>query len=162
LRPLSSDLRNPGFFRRDQRPLFSRSVFRFRRSTLTRLREFPDAGIADEPFGLRGLEMKRFHVIFMLLMASGPACLGQSTGQPQSPDLSAMEQKIRDLEDRIVSLEGQLRQIKAQGNKPPAAPSPQPAQAQTQAAPAETQAAAAATQGGAGAPTPAEPRLGGA
>jgi hypothetical protein len=103
--------------------------------------------------------MKLFHVVCALLIASVP-CFGQSTAQPQSSDLSAMEQKIRDLEDRIVSLEGQLRQMKAQGTQPAAAPSPQPAQAKAQAPQTQAQVAAAETQ--AATPTPAEPRLGGA
>jgi hypothetical protein len=102
--------------------------------------------------------MRRFlHVASLVLFAS-VLCGAQ---QPQSsPDISALEQKIRDLEDRVVSLEGQLRQLKAQGAPAPAA---QPSPAPTPGAAPTTPPQVAAEQGAAGATTQgAEPRLGGA
>lgn len=106
--------------------------------------------------------MRRFLTVFVLTLA----CASVAHAQQQTPsavDLSALEQKIRDLEDRVVTLEGQLRQIKAQAAPPAAAqPSPAAAPQTAQTAPA-TQPQVATEQGAAGATTPAaEPRLGGA
>ena len=95
--------------------------------------------------------MQRSLQILALLLATAGVSIAQ-----QTPDLSALEQKIRDLEDRVVSLEGQLRQLKAQAAPAPAAqPSP--------ATPPSAATQAASEQGAAGAPMQRpEPRLGGA
>src|SRR5260370_29676904 len=108
--------------------------------------------------------MRRFHIVFAVAMVA-PAC-GIGTAQQQqpqaqaqgpSPEVSPLEQKIRDLEDRVVALEGQLRQMKAQGAQPAApAVAAQPSAAAPQPPPAEQ------VPDVAQAPTVQEPRLGGA
>ena len=63
--------------------------------------------------------MKWAYVLFAILIAANSAA-----AQQNPPDVSALEQKVRDLEDRVVLLEGELRQLKAQGAQPPAAAPP--------------------------------------
>ena len=61
--------------------------------------------------------MKRVQVLLgsvVLLACTATAQQGSSTPAGSS-DVSALEQKVRDLEDRMVMLEGQIRQLKAQG-----------------------------------------------
>jgi hypothetical protein len=107
--------------------------------------------------------MRRFCIavaMFMTVGAAGAAQQPPSTPVPPGgQELSALEQKIRDLEDRVVMLEGQIRQLKAQ-----AAPAPSPAPTPAAGAPATAQAPAApAEQQPQVAQVPAnEPRLGGA
>jgi hypothetical protein len=66
--------------------------------------------------------MRRFATIFCLVVLLGFSALAQQPAGTPAPqtgvDLSALEQKIRDLEDRVVSLEGQLRQYKTQAPQP--------------------------------------------
>ena len=84
--------------------------------------------------------MRRFLMFFGGMVLLTCAATAQQTATVPSPgsgsDVSALEQKIRDLEDRLVMLEGQVRQLKAQGAgaasqsaatpaAPPAAPSTQ-------------------------------------
>jgi hypothetical protein len=103
----------------------------------------------------------RYFLAALALLASAGAATAQQT--PSASDLSALEQKIRDLEDRVVTLEGQLRQMKAQAAPAATAqPSPQTGQTTPPTAPA-TQAQVTTEQGTAGAQTQGpEPRLGGA
>jgi hypothetical protein len=101
--------------------------------------------------------MRRLLTLPILVLAAAGVCSAQQA--QASPDISALEQKVRDLEDRVVSLEGQLRQLKAQAA--PAAPQPSPAAAPG-AVPA-TQGQSATQQAGAAAAAQGpEPRLGGA
>ena len=104
--------------------------------------------------------MKRFHALFALVVTASFAATAQQTpsATPQQQmqragDMSAVEQKIRDLEDRVVSLEGQLRQLRAQGAAPAPGTAPAPAQeagTQQAAATASTSQAEAVRLGGAG------------
>jgi hypothetical protein len=105
--------------------------------------------------------MRGFLQVLVFSLATAGVCGAQQT--PSATDISALEQKIRDLEDRVVSLEGQLRQLKAQAAPAPTA-QPSPAAASTTAPTVPvTQAQVAAAQGAAGAPVQGpEPRLGGA
>jgi len=88
--------------------------------------------------------MQKSLLLFVLTTAmAAPLCAQQATAAPgNSPDMSAMEQHIRDLEDRIIALEGQVRVLKSQAAPAPAPPS---------AAPQE----AAAAPAGSAAPAPA-------
>src|ERR1700681_4641182 len=67
--------------------------------------------------------MKYFRMLFgSMILLTCVATAQQTAGVPgpgNSGDVSAMEQKIRDLEDRLVMLEGQVRQLKAQGAQAP-------------------------------------------
>src|ERR1017187_559067 len=67
--------------------------------------------------------MRHFQMLFGgIILITCAATAQQSANAPgsgTSNDVSAMEQKIRDLEDRLVSLEGQVRQLKAQGTQVP-------------------------------------------
>ncbi|MCU1303890.1 MAG: hypothetical protein JWQ87_4174 [Candidatus Sulfotelmatobacter sp.] len=54
-----------------------------------------------------------------MLLLTCAATAQQAAAPAGSNDVSALEQKIRDLEDRLVMLEGQVRQLKAQGPQPP-------------------------------------------
>src|SRR5216684_2802306 len=67
--------------------------------------------------------MKYFQMLFgAMILLTCAATAQQTAGAPgagNSGDVSAMEQKIRDLEDRLVMLEGQVRQLKAQGAQAP-------------------------------------------
>ncbi len=114
--------------------------------------------------------MKFFITAFAFMVALSGAALSQQSSAPApaqgSQDVSALEQKIRDLEDRMVALEGQIRQLKAAQPSPSPAPAAN-ATAQPPATPAGAQPTEApvpaAGQGAAGATTSAgEPRLGGA
>ncbi|HEY6936279.1 MAG TPA: hypothetical protein VI424_03955, partial [Terriglobales bacterium] len=104
-----------------------------------------------------------------MLITVAMAAVAQQPSSAPAPsgaqDLSALEQKIRDLEDRIVTLEGQLRQLKAQGAPAPA-PAPSAAPSPAPGAPATAQAPAPAEQPPQVAQQPQvpanEPRLGGA
>jgi hypothetical protein len=65
--------------------------------------------------------MRRFRLLFGGMVLLTYAATAQQTNVPaagSSSDVSALEQKIRDLEDRLVMLEGQVRQLKAQGVQP--------------------------------------------
>ena len=79
-----------------------------------------------------------------VVLSTAPLIAQQtSTTQASAPDISAMQQQIKDLQERIISLEGQMRMLKS---APPAAsapagatvqqplPAPTPPAAQTQAA----------------------------
>jgi hypothetical protein len=70
-------------------------------------------------------------------------------GPSSSSDVSALEQKIRDLEDRLVMLEGQVRQLKAQGARAPSESAAVPVVSvpTTQAQVATSQAASGYTAG---------------
>ncbi len=75
--------------------------------------------------------MKRFHTLFVLMIAASLGAVAQQTPSAQpapaaqtTNDTSALEQKVRDLEDRLVLLEGEIRQMKAHGTQPPAAGAP--------------------------------------
>jgi hypothetical protein len=105
--------------------------------------------------------MRHFLAVLALMLGCSSVAIAQQT--PSAADVSALEQKIRDLEDRVVALEGQLRQVKAQAAPAPTAqPSPAAAPATAPAAPT-TQATVTTEQGAAGAPAQTqEPRLGGA
>ncbi len=102
--------------------------------------------------------MKRFHSLFILMVAMALGASAQQTPAAQpvqsaqatqtTNDTSALEQKVRDLEDRLVLLEGEIRQLKAHGVQPPAAGVPAPAEPAPE--PATTTASAE------------QPRLGGA
>ncbi len=63
--------------------------------------------------------MRRFQMLFGFMVVLACAASAQQTANAPTPgvgtDVSALEQKIRDLEDRMVMLEGQVRQLKAQG-----------------------------------------------
>src|ERR1700730_7313941 len=67
--------------------------------------------------------MRHFQILFSSVILLTCAATAQQTagalGPGNSGDVSAMEQKIRDLEDRLVMLEGQVRQLKAQGAQAP-------------------------------------------
>jgi len=67
--------------------------------------------------------MRHFQMLFgSMILLTCAATAQQTAGAPgagSSGDVSAMEQKIRDLEDRLVMLEGQVRQLKAQGTQAP-------------------------------------------
>jgi hypothetical protein len=97
--------------------------------------------------------MRRSNMVLALVLVAVGSSAGQQPATPAqttAPDISALEQKIRDLEDRVVMLEGQLRQMKAQAAQPAAPPAaPQPSVPTAEQAPAP-------------APTVQEPRLGGA
>ncbi len=82
--------------------------------------------------------MRHFRMFFGSMVLLSCAATAQQTANVPSTgggsDVSALEQKIRDLEDRMVMLEGQIRQLKAQGAgspsqgaaaAPPSAPSTQ-------------------------------------
>jgi hypothetical protein len=110
--------------------------------------------------------MIRLQIAVALLVTGAAVCFAQqpsaAPAQAGGQDLSALEQKIRDLEDRVVMLEGQIRQLKTQAAPAPAAtPAPTPAAG---AAPPQGQPPAPAEQP----PVPTaqvpanEPRLGGA
>jgi len=63
--------------------------------------------------------MRQFQVLLSTIILTCAATAQQAAAVPEpgntSNDVSALEQKIRDLEDRLVTLEGQVRQLKAQG-----------------------------------------------
>jgi hypothetical protein len=63
--------------------------------------------------------MRRFQMLFGFMVVLTCAATAQQTANVPAPgvssDVSALEQKIRDLEDRMVMLEGQVRQLKPQG-----------------------------------------------
>src|SRR5438034_1129586 len=63
--------------------------------------------------------MRHFQVFLGGLVLLTCAATAQQTSTSPSPaganDVSALEQKIRDLEDRMVMMEGQIRQLKAKG-----------------------------------------------
>ncbi len=67
--------------------------------------------------------MRHFRMLIGSIILITCAATAQQTangpGVGSSSDVSAMEQKIRDLEDRLVMLEGQVRQLKAQGAQAP-------------------------------------------
>jgi hypothetical protein len=112
--------------------------------------------------------MIRLQIAVALLVTGAAACFAQQPSAPPAQtgqDLSALEQKIRDLEDRVVMLEGQIRQLKAQGAPAPAA-TPAPTPAAGAAAPPPAQPPAPAEQPPQVAQQPQvpanEPRLGGA
>ncbi|MBV9574949.1 MAG: hypothetical protein JOY93_12925 [Acidobacteriales bacterium] len=79
----------------------------------------------------------------------------QAAAQSSASDISAMEQRMREMEERIIFLEGQVRMLKSEQ---PSAPSAASAPAQ----PAETTAAAQAPGGAAAGVISAEPSYGGA
>jgi len=71
--------------------------------------------------------MKRFQILLGGVALLTCAAAAQQTATPapgSSSDVSALEQKIRDLEDRMVMMEGQIRQLKAQGAAPQSAAAP--------------------------------------
>src|SRR5215831_16087497 len=104
--------------------------------------------------------MKWFHILFVLVIA-GSSC---AIAQQNQPDVSALEQKVRDLEDRVVLLEGELRQLKAQGAHPAAPAIAAPATPPATAAGTAPQPQAMPQQGAAGSVVPQTEtvRLGGA
>ena len=104
--------------------------------------------------------MKFSHVFFAILILGCGSALAQQTPQ----DISALEQKVRDLEDRVVMLEGQLRQLKAQGAQAPGAPATPAATAPTTPPGIAPEAQVTTQQGAAGSLTPQSEtvRLGGA
>src|SRR5215471_18013735 len=104
--------------------------------------------------------MKFSHVFFAILILGCGSALAQQTSQ----DISALEQKVRDLEDRVVMLEGQLRQLKAQGAQAPGAPATPAATAPTTPPGIAPEAQVTTQQGAAGSLTPQSEtvRLGGA
>src|SRR3979490_1240690 len=61
--------------------------------------------------------MRHFQVFLVGLVLLTSAATAQQTSTSPSQgggnDVSALEQKIRDLEDRMVMMEGQIRQLKA-------------------------------------------------
>jgi hypothetical protein len=63
--------------------------------------------------------MRRFQTLFGSIILVTCAATAQQAATAPAPgsgsDVSALEQKVRDLEDRLVMLEGQVRQLKAQG-----------------------------------------------
>jgi len=79
--------------------------------------------------------------------------LAQTGNQTQAaPDVSAMEQRMKEMEERIIQLEGKVRmlettQASAPGAAPASAPSPTPAPAEVGASVAPS---ATPTYGGAG------------
>jgi hypothetical protein len=85
--------------------------------------------------------MRHFQMFFGSMVLLTCVATAQQPANVSSPgsgsDVSALEQKIRDLEDRMVMLEGQIRQLKAQGaGAPPqsaAAPSASVSASATQA-----------------------------
>jgi hypothetical protein len=70
-------------------------------------------------------------MLFGFMVVLTCAATAQQTANVPAPgvssDVSALEQKIRDLEDRMVMLEGQLRQLKAQGTSAPSENTASPA-----------------------------------
>src|ERR1700730_13443286 len=89
--------------------------------------------------------MKRLILWASVTILCARAVLAQETSpsQTSAPDLSAMQQQIKDLQERIISLEGQIRLLKsappapaapAEATAPPAAPAPAAQGAETQAA----------------------------
>jgi len=75
--------------------------------------------------------MRRFQTLFGFLVVLTCAATAQQTANVSATgstsDVSALEQKIRDLEDRMVMLEGQVRQLKAQGGSAPSENTASPA-----------------------------------
>ena len=75
--------------------------------------------------------MRRFQMLFGFMVVLTCAATAQQTANVPAPgvssDVSALEQKIRDLEDRMVMLEGQVRQLKAQGASAPSENTASPA-----------------------------------
>ena len=75
--------------------------------------------------------MRCFQMLFGFMVVLTCAATAQQTANVPAPgvssDVSALEQKIRDLEDRMVMLEGQLRQLKAQGTSAPSENTASPA-----------------------------------
>ena len=75
--------------------------------------------------------MRRFQMLFGFMVVLTCAATAQETANVPAPgvssDVSALEQKIRDLEDRMVMLEGQVRQLKAQGASAPSENTASPA-----------------------------------
>jgi hypothetical protein len=75
--------------------------------------------------------MRRFQMLFGFMVVLTCAATAQQTANVPAPgvssDVSALEQKIRDLEDRMVMLEGQVRQLKAQGAAAPSENTASPA-----------------------------------
>jgi hypothetical protein len=65
--------------------------------------------------------MKPFQMLLggMILLTCAAAAQQTAPAPDSSSEVSALEQKIRDLEDRLVMVEGQLRQLKAQGGGAP-------------------------------------------
>jgi hypothetical protein len=96
--------------------------------------------------------MKRLILWASVTILCARAVLAQETSpsQTSAPDLSAMQQQIKDLQERIISLEGQIRLLKSAPPAPAApaeATAPQPAPAPAAQVP-ETQAAALSAPGG--------------
>src|SRR6266852_2794093 len=83
--------------------------------------------------------MRQFQVLLSTVILTCAATAQQAAAVPEpgntSNDVSALEQKIRDLEDRLVKLEGQVRQLKAQG--PQATPESTAAAATPSSVPAQ-------------------------
>jgi hypothetical protein len=75
--------------------------------------------------------MRCFQMLFGFMVVLACAATAQQTANVPAPgvssDVSALEQKIRDLEDRMVMLEGQVRQLKAQGASAPSENTASPA-----------------------------------
>jgi hypothetical protein len=61
--------------------------------------------------------MRYFQMLFsgIILMTCAATAQQTAPGPGNGNDVSALEQRVRDLEDRLVMLEGQVRQLKAQG-----------------------------------------------
>ena len=106
--------------------------------------------------------MKRIQTLFIAVMVF--SCTAAAQQAPNSNDVAALMQKVRDLEDRVVSLEGQLRQLKAQPQ--PAAPPATAAAPSTPSTVPATQPQVSTEQGAAGSTASAggneNVRLGGA
>src|SRR5215467_11393800 len=61
-------------------------------------------------------------LVTVVTLLAGASLAQQGAAAPDSSDMAAMQQKIRDLEDRIIALEGQLRTMKTQAEPALAAP----------------------------------------
>ena len=112
--------------------------------------------------------MRRVLTVCAFFFAIPNVVFAQQSAAPSSQasasDVSALEQKLRDLEDRVVMLEGQLRQLKAQGAPTPAGGTATAATPPATPPGTAPQPQVTSTQGGTGGLTPTQEtvRLGGA